>query len=103
VSIVSIVVAQRINGSALLVRNSPGVNIAVTYGRVPDIDSLVPLKMADKYIDGATEIRGEAVYSKFRQFRTSGRLLTPVVGPAVRRFARPIRRLDSLRKVLETS
>jgi hypothetical protein len=55
----------------------PGGNIAVTYGHVPDIESLVPLKMSEKYIDGPTEIRGEAIYSKFRQFRTSGRLVTP--------------------------
>jgi hypothetical protein len=55
----------------------PGGNIAVTYEHVPDIEPLVPLKMSEKYVDGSTEIRGEATYSKFRQFRTSGRLLAP--------------------------
>jgi hypothetical protein len=55
----------------------PGGNIAVAYGRVPDIDPLVPLKMSEKYKDGSTEIIGDATYSKYRQFRTSGRLVAP--------------------------
>jgi hypothetical protein len=55
----------------------PGGNIAVTYGRVAGIDALVPVRMSEKYLDGSTEIRAEATYSKFRQFRTAGRLLTP--------------------------
>jgi len=55
----------------------PGGNITVTYGHAPNIEPLVPLKMSEKYSDGSTEIHGEASYSKFRQFRTSVRIVTP--------------------------
>jgi hypothetical protein len=59
----------------------PGGNIVVTYGRVPDIDVLVPIRMLERYVDGSTEIRGDARYMNFRQFRTSGRLLPAPVAP----------------------
>jgi len=55
----------------------PGGHIAVAYGHAPNIDAVVPLKMSELYTDGSTEIRGEASYSRFRQFRTSGRMLSP--------------------------
>jgi hypothetical protein len=59
----------------------PGGHILVTYGRVERIDSLVPLTMSEQYIDkdgrDSMQIRGEARYSNFRQFTTSGRLVTP--------------------------
>jgi hypothetical protein len=59
----------------------PGGHILVSYGRVDRIESLVPLRMSEEYIDRedghAMRIRAEAVYSNFRQFTTSGRLVTP--------------------------
>jgi hypothetical protein len=59
----------------------PAGHILVTYGRVERIASLVPLTMSEEYIDtedgNAMRIRAEAVYSNFRQFTTSGRLVTP--------------------------
>lgn len=57
----------------------PDGHIMVTYGRVERIEPLVPLTMSEEYADkdGAERIRGEARYSNFRQFATSGRLVTP--------------------------
>lgn len=51
--------------------------IAVSYGPVPGIDPLVPLRMSESYTGGSMDIRGEASYSNFRQFRTEARLVTP--------------------------
>jgi len=61
----------------LMWEKGPGGNIQVDYGHVAGIEPLVPLKMVERYKDGSTDIRGTAIYSQYRQFRTSGRLLPP--------------------------
>jgi hypothetical protein len=57
----------------------PGGHIGVTFGRVPDIDALVPIRMVEQYRDARTTIFGEASYSRFRRFSTSARVVTPGV------------------------
>ena len=52
-------------------------NISVTFGNVPDIDALVPLRMVEQYRDGPATIFGEATYSRFRRFTTSARVVQP--------------------------
>jgi hypothetical protein len=52
-------------------------SVAVTYGRVEDIDVAVPLTMSEIFRRGDTTINAEATYSNHRQFRTSSRLITP--------------------------
>jgi len=52
-------------------------NISVTFGPVPDIDALVPLRMVEQYRDPPATIFGEAVYSRFRRFTTSARVVQP--------------------------
>jgi hypothetical protein len=52
-------------------------SVEVTYGRVEGIDVVVPLMMRETFRRGDTTISGEADYSNHRQFRTSGRLITP--------------------------
>lgn len=56
-------------------RRGPSGNILVIYGQVPDIDAIVPLRMSETYRTNTNTIRGEATYSRFRQFRTGARLL----------------------------
>jgi hypothetical protein len=63
--------------SHLTWERGPGGHISVTYDRVPDVDTLVPVRMVEEYRAGRTVIRGEAVYSNFRRFRTSARVLSP--------------------------
>ena len=48
----------------------------MTYDRVPDVAGLVPVRMVEEYRDGRTLIRGEAIYSNFRRFQTSSRVIT---------------------------
>ena len=55
----------------------PRGHISVTFGRVPDIDALVPVRMVEQYRDAPTTIFGEATYSRFRRFSTSARVVTP--------------------------
>jgi len=55
----------------------PGGHISVTFGHVPDIEALVPVRMVEQYRDARTVIFGEAVYSRFRRFTTSARVVTP--------------------------
>jgi hypothetical protein len=59
----------------------PGGHIMVTYGRVASIEPLVPLTMSEEYADkdGPERILGEARYSNFRQFTTSGRVVAPTL------------------------
>jgi hypothetical protein len=51
--------------------------VLVTYGRVPELEPLVPTTMSEVYRDGATEIRAEARYSRVRRFATAVRLVPP--------------------------
>jgi hypothetical protein len=53
----------------------PAGSIFVAYGHAPGIDPLVPLTMTERYVEPPIEIRGEATYSQFRQFRTAARVL----------------------------
>jgi hypothetical protein len=51
-------------------------SIVVTYGLVPRIAALVPITMSERYTTrGGVRIAGEAVYSNYRQFQTSGRVI----------------------------
>jgi len=52
-------------------------SVEVTYGRVAGIDVAVPLAMRETFTRGDTTISAEASYANHRQFRTSGRLITP--------------------------
>ena len=52
-------------------------NISVTFGHVAEIEALVPLRMVEQYRDAPATIFGEAVYSRFRRFTTSARVVTP--------------------------
>ncbi len=52
-------------------------SVEVTYGKVEGIDVAVPLTMSETFTRGDTTIIAEASYSNHRQFRTSGRLITP--------------------------
>lgn len=55
----------------------PGGHIDVTYGRVENLDAIVPVRMAEEYRAGAAAtIRGEATYRNFRRFTTSTRVIT---------------------------
>jgi hypothetical protein len=56
--------------------SEPRGTITVTYGRVPNIDALVPLSMTERYYAKDTTISGDASYSNYRQFQTAARLLT---------------------------
>jgi hypothetical protein len=51
-------------------------SIVVTYGLVPRIPVPVPLTMSEQYTTRTgVQIAGEAVYSNYRQFETSGRVI----------------------------
>ena len=53
-------------------------SIIVTYGMVPSIAALVPLTMSERYTTrGGSKIAGEAIYSNYRQFQTSARVIEP--------------------------
>jgi hypothetical protein len=54
----------------------PGGIITVTFAHVPDVDLLVPVRMSEQYRDARTTIFGDAVYSRFRRFTTSARVIT---------------------------
>jgi len=56
--------------------SEPRGTITVAYGRVPNIDALVPLSMTERYYAKDTTISGDASYSNYRQFQTAARLLT---------------------------
>jgi hypothetical protein len=55
--------------------------IAVTFAHVPEVDLLVPMRMSEQYRDARTTILGEAVYSRFRRFTTSARVITGPTDP----------------------
>lgn len=67
--------------TALSWTSGPEGSITVTYGRTPVVDVLVPVRMAERYIDGAFALLGDATYSNYRRFETAGRLLS-VESPA---------------------
>jgi hypothetical protein len=52
----------------------PSGFVDVTFGRVAGIDVLVPFRMTEAY-RSSPSIRGEATYSNFRRFETSGRVV----------------------------
>jgi hypothetical protein len=60
----------------------PGGIISVMFAHVPDVDLLVPVRMSEQYRDARTTILGEAVYSRFRRFTTSARVITSESAPA---------------------
>lgn len=51
--------------------------IVVSYGRVANIEPLVPLTMTERYRAAAATITGDAAYSNYRQFQTGARLVAP--------------------------
>jgi len=53
----------------------PTGTITVTYGRVVNIDALVPLTMSEHYAAGDLTLVGDAAYSHYRQFQTAARLI----------------------------
>jgi hypothetical protein len=55
----------------------PSGFIDVTFGRAPEVDILVPLRMLEAYSAGPTTINGDATYSNFRRFVTSSRVVEP--------------------------
>ena len=57
--------------------SSPSGTITVSYGRVPDIEALVPLTMTERYRAGTATITGDAAYSNYRKFQTGARLVGP--------------------------
>ena len=51
-------------------------SIAVSYGYVPGIPVLVPIRMAERYVTRSDElVAGEATYTHFRHFETSARII----------------------------
>jgi hypothetical protein len=53
-------------------------SIVVQYGRVPRINVAVPLTMAERYTAlDSSGIRGDATYTNYRRFETSGRVIEP--------------------------
>ena len=56
--------------------SAPTGTITVTYGRVGNIDALVPLTMSERYTAGDAMLTGDASYSNYRQFQTGARLVT---------------------------
>ena len=62
-------------GTHLTWERGPGGQISVTFGRVPDIDVLVPVRMREHYRGKSALINGEAIYTNFRRFQTSVRVL----------------------------
>jgi hypothetical protein len=51
--------------------------VTVDYGRVGGIDVPVPLRMTEQFAQAGSTLSGEATYANYRQFRASGRLITP--------------------------
>lgn len=52
--------------------------VTVIYGSVPAISVLVPVRMSERYTTrNQAQIEGEAEYSNYRQFQTSGRVISP--------------------------
>jgi hypothetical protein len=60
--------------------SAPKGTIIVTYGRVPNIDALVPLTMTERYSPGEATLTGDAAYTNYRQFQTGARLIENGVG-----------------------
>jgi hypothetical protein len=53
-------------------------SIVVTYGYTPAIPVPVPLAMSERYTTrGGSKIGGEATYTNYRRFQTSGRVISP--------------------------
>jgi hypothetical protein len=59
---------------------APKGTITVRYGRVPNIDTLVPLTMSEQYSPGDASLIGDASYTNYRQFQTGARLIENGVG-----------------------
>jgi hypothetical protein len=61
----------------------PRGTIDVTFGRVPEVAILVPVRMTDQYRDAQAPLTlfGDAVYSRFRRFTTSSRVITGEAPP----------------------
>jgi hypothetical protein len=57
--------------------SAPSGTITVSYGRVPNIEVLVPLTMTERYVAETATITGDATYTNYRQFKTAARLLAP--------------------------
>ena len=55
--------------------HGPRGNIGVTFGRVPEVEILVPVRMTEQYRDAPLTILGDAVYSRYRRFTTSSRVI----------------------------
>ena len=56
--------------------------VEVDYGRDSKLDMRVPIKMVETYMEASASsvlenIGGEATYTNFRRFGTSGRVVTP--------------------------
>ena len=55
-----------------------GGSILVRYGHVPAVDVRVPMTMSDRFtMASSIEVIGDATYTNYRRFETSGRLITP--------------------------
>ena len=54
---------------------TPTGSITVNYARDVNIRALVPVQMLEEYRRGATAVQGEATYSNYRRFQTSGRIV----------------------------
>jgi hypothetical protein len=51
-------------------------SITVSYGHVPGIPALVPIRMDERYVTRTGElVAGEATYANFRRFETSVRVI----------------------------
>ena len=53
----------------------PGGFVTVTYERDTNIGALVPVRMLEQYRRDSTTVEGEATYSNYRRFQTSGRIV----------------------------
>ena len=53
-------------------------SIVVTYGPVPGVPVPVPIAMSERFTTRAgDEIEGDAAYTNYRRFETSGRVILP--------------------------
>jgi hypothetical protein len=55
--------------------SAPTGTITVTYGRVTNIDALVPQTMSEHYAAGDLTLVGDATYSNYRRFQTAARFI----------------------------
>lgn len=57
--------------------SAPSGTITVSYGRVANIELLVPLTMTERYRARTATITGDATYGNYRQFQTGARVVAP--------------------------